>query len=58
MTQLTGTFDVVGWEEKPYDEATGVPTLTHADVCQELHGDIEGEASIMYLMGYRSEELA
>jgi hypothetical protein len=58
MTQLTGTFDVMGWDEKPYDEANGLPKLTHAEVCQELHGDIEGEASITYLMGYRPDETA
>jgi len=58
MPQLTGTFDVMGWDEKPYDEAAGLPTLTHAEVCQELRGDIEGEASISYLMGYRADESA
>lgn len=55
MTQLTGTFDVMGWEEAPYDNAAGLPKLTHADVCQALHGDIEGEASVTYLMGYRDD---
>ena len=45
MTQVTGTFKVMGWEEKPYD-AAALPQLTHASVSAELQGGIEGEASI------------
>ncbi|HEY4216437.1 MAG TPA: DUF3224 domain-containing protein [Gemmatimonadaceae bacterium] len=55
MTQLTGTFDVLGWEEQPYDAPQGLPKLTYADVSHALHGDIEGEASVTYLMGYRPD---
>ena len=58
MPQLTGTFNVMGWEEKQYDGAAGLPKLTHAEVCQELMGDITGEASISYLMGYRPDSSA
>jgi hypothetical protein len=52
MTRVTGTFRTLGWEEVPYDAAVGQPTLVHADATNELMGDIEGEASISYLMGY------
>jgi hypothetical protein len=52
MTQVSGTFRIVGWDEKPYDDAKGLPKLMRAEVCQELTGDIAGEASISYLMGY------
>jgi hypothetical protein len=48
-TRVTGTFKVLGWEERSYD-APYLPQLTHASVSEELQGDIEGEASITYLM--------
>ncbi|HTE46800.1 MAG TPA: DUF3224 domain-containing protein [Gemmatimonadaceae bacterium] len=54
MTRVTGTFKTLGWEETPYDKAAGQPTLVHADATNELTGDIEGEASVAYLMGYGS----
>ena len=33
MTQVTGTFKVLGWEEKSYD-AADLPQLTHASVSE------------------------
>jgi hypothetical protein len=35
-----------------------MPTLTQATVSEELEGGIAGEASISYLMTYRSDEIA
>ena len=58
MTQVTGTFRIVGWDEKAYDEADGLPRLMRAEVCQELAGDIAGEASVSYLMGYGDNGVA
>ena len=58
MTQLTGAFKVMGWDERPYDEVAGEPKLTRADVTYELSGGIEGEASVTYLMAYRTDESA
>src|SRR3954462_15172254 len=49
MTRVAGTFKVLGWEERSYD-APDLPQLTHACVSEELEGDIEGEASVTYLM--------
>lgn len=54
MERLTGSFKVMNWEERPYDDATGMPMLAHATVTHELTGDIEGEASITYLLAYDS----
>jgi hypothetical protein len=54
MERLTGSFKVMKWEERPYDDATGMPMLAHATVTHELTGDIEGEASITYLLAYDS----
>jgi len=58
MTQLTGGFKMMSWEEQPYDVASGQPKLTHAEVTHELTGGIDGEASISYLMGYRGDDRA
>jgi len=57
MTRVTGTFKVLGWEEQPYD-APDLPALTHASVSQELLGDIEGEASVVYLLASREDKTA
>lgn len=54
MERLTGSFKVMHWEEQPYDAAGGVPTLARAVVTHELTGDIEGEASITYLLAYET----
>src|SRR5215510_368014 len=56
MAELEGTFRVMSWEEKQYDAAPGQPKFTHARVTHELMGAIEGEASICYLMVYRTDE--
>ena len=57
MTQVTGTFKVLGWEEKSYD-AADLPQLTHASVSEELQGGIEGEASIRYLLASHEDRTA
>lgn len=58
QTQVTGAFTVMHWEERPYDDVKGQPTLMHAEVTYELTGDIEGEASIVFLMGYGTNGVA
>jgi hypothetical protein len=57
MTQVTGTFKVLGWEETSYD-AADLPQLTHASVSEELQGGIEGEASIRYLLASHENRTA
>ena len=58
MPRIMGEFNLMHWDERPYDKASGQPTLTHAAVTHELKGDIEGEVSISYLMGYASNGAA
>ncbi len=58
MSQIEGTFRVRQWEEAAYDAAAGLPKLVHARVTHELAGGIEGEASVSYLMGYRTQQSA
>jgi len=52
MPRMTGVLKVMGWDERAYDVVAGQPTLAHVLATHELTGDIEGEASITYLMGY------
>ncbi|HEY4131075.1 MAG TPA: DUF3224 domain-containing protein, partial [Gemmatimonadaceae bacterium] len=60
MTQLSGGFTMMSWEETPYDKAEGGnhPKFTHIRATHELHGSIEGEASVCYLMAYRPDGTA
>jgi len=58
MAQVTGAFKTMCWDERPYDQASGQPRLTHADATHELLGGIAGEASVAYLMGYREDNTA
>lgn len=49
------TFEVKGWDEKPYDAPDGLPRLTRASVKVAFRGDIEGEGTVEYLMAYRAD---
>jgi hypothetical protein len=51
-TRASAAFEIVAWEEKPYDEFEGGRKLTRASVKKVFHGDIEGESSLEYLMVY------
>ncbi len=51
-THASGTFDIKSWDEKPYDEAEGVPKITRALVSTTYKGDIEGQGTLEYLMVY------
>jgi hypothetical protein len=48
-------FAIKSWNEKPYSEGQDRPKLTRASVAKTYTGDIEGEATVEYLMMYRSD---
>ena len=52
--ELTGEFQVTGWDEKPYHEA-GDEKLTHASVTQKFSGAIEGDGSVGLALSGRSD---
>jgi hypothetical protein len=54
-TTANARFAIKSWDEKPYDDGTGVPKLTRASVCKTLTGDLEGEGRVEYLMMYRAD---
>lgn len=49
------TFQVKGWDEKPYSETGEGLRLTRATVTKTFSGDIEGEGSVEYLMVHRAD---
>jgi hypothetical protein len=57
-TQGKATFQVTGWEEKPYVDKKGSAKLTQAHVTNTFSGDIEGEGAAEYLMAYPSDDSA
>jgi hypothetical protein len=47
-----GTYKVTKWEEKPYDSISANSKLTKASVEYQCSGEIEGKATVEYLMFY------
>ncbi|GAB3551917.1 DUF3224 domain-containing protein [Spirosoma fluminis] len=43
------------WQEVPYDELSGAPTLVRASVRSRLEGNLDGESWAEYLITYRSD---
>ena len=54
-TRASATFEIKAWDEKPYAEFEGGRKLTRASVNKTIHGDIEGESSVEYLMAYGTD---
>lgn len=54
MTTLgaKGNREMMKWEETAYSEVQGGPKLTTSAVTTAIHGDIEGDAQLEYLMIY------
>jgi hypothetical protein len=50
-----GNRELKKWEEKTYSEVQGGPKLTTSMVVNSLHGDIEGEATLEYVMVYLAD---
>ncbi len=51
-THASATFEITGWDEKPYDEFAGGRKLTRAHVKKSFQGDITGASAVEYLMIY------
>jgi len=53
-----GTYQVTGWDEKPYQEQDGSPKLTRARFTNTFSGDFDGEGAAECLMAYPSDSSA
>ena len=51
-------FAIKTWDERPYSELPDSPKLSRATVSKVYTGDIEAEATVEYLMMYRSDGTA
>jgi hypothetical protein len=51
-----GTYKVVKWEENPYDQISADSKLTRASVEYQCSGEIEGKATVEYLMFYSNSD--
>ena len=47
------TYSVKKWEESPIREISGTTKITKASVVYQLSGDLDGNASVEYIMFYR-----
>jgi hypothetical protein len=52
---INATFAVESWDERPFDEATDPPKLTHAKVTKRFSGDIDGDSATEWLMAYAED---
>jgi Protein of unknown function (DUF3224) len=55
---LKATFDVEGWDEKPFAEAPDAAKLTQADVTKKYDGDVTGTSDTVWLMAYADDKTA
>jgi hypothetical protein len=53
-----GTFKVEDWQEEEYGSLGDGRKLSRASVKQAVSGDIEGQASVEWLMCYRPDKTA
>jgi hypothetical protein len=58
MASATGTFEVTGGMDDPYEELDSGIKLTRASGTQTFAGDIEGDGGVHWLMLYRSDKSA
>jgi hypothetical protein len=57
-THAAAQFVVKTWDEKPYEQTPNGGKLTRASVTQSFHGDIEGEATVEFVMAYPDDKTA
>jgi Protein of unknown function (DUF3224) len=57
-SEISATFEIKGWDEKPFDETSGGAKLTKASVAKEYSGDIEASSATEWLMAYQPDESA
>jgi hypothetical protein len=58
IVAATGAFQVLSWDENPYESGDDGRKLTEAVVGQRFEGDLEGEGQARWLMCYRPDGTA
>jgi len=54
MQKLEGVFQIIGWDESPYQENDDGSKQSHAKIKQIYSGSIQGSSDVQYLMSYQS----
>src|SRR6478672_5335577 len=54
-TNVTATFAVTGWDERPLDEVVGAAKWTQSSATKSFDGDVDGTAALEYLMVYAAD---
>jgi hypothetical protein len=54
----TGRIEVKTWDETPYHETAGGPTLVRVAVTETFSGDIEGDGEVTFLQVVRPDQSA
>lgn len=57
-TDGKGTYQVTGWDEKPYDEQEGAVKVTMASIDNTFTGVIEGSGHVRTVMVYPADDAA
>jgi hypothetical protein len=57
-SQASATFELKSWQEKPVQELDGGGKLTRASIVKAYQGDLEGSATLEYVMFYRADGTA
>jgi hypothetical protein len=58
MADVSGEFEVAGWDEQPYDEPGDGSKLAKATITQKWTGAADGTASIVMLHALRKDGTA
>src|SRR5262249_36595712 len=56
--RIEAGFEIVNWEETPFDDGVGVSKLTEALVTKNYSGDVEGTSTTKWLMAYAPDKTA
>ena len=57
-TTIAARFEVLGWDETPFDEGVGVSKLTEALVTKQYSEGIVGTSTTKWLMAYAPDKTA
>jgi len=56
--RIEAGFEIVNWEETPFDDGVGVSKLTEALVDKKYSGDVDGTSTTKWLMAYAPDKTA
>ena len=56
--RIEAGFEIVNWEETPFDDGAGVSKLTEALVDKKYSGDVDGTSTTKWLMAYAPDKTA